>query len=181
VSKDVALKVNPYAHIPVAEERSAREAPTSIDQVRKHHLKIEKAITSIGVVLGFNTVFIGVVAYARVNSELPGAHLLFLPVVLLGLLSYGLWSCQSWARWPTVLFSFLLLSTSLYASFLALYMLYSVLCSKSYVVLTADYREIRRRTRHVVKTSALTWVMLFLIVATVVWLVFINVAPDAYG
>jgi hypothetical protein len=171
VPKNAPVPANPYAVTATFVEPSTTTAvPTNLEQIRRQHLKIERAITSIGAILGFAALAIGLLAYLRAINNRPGMEMMSAVALLIGLLGYGLMSCRAWARWPAILLSLPLLIGFPWGTVIGLYVLYALLCSKSFFVLTANYREIRRRTKKVNATNAVTWIMLGLMIMTAAWL-----------
>jgi hypothetical protein len=167
----VSLQVNPYDTPALVEKPTVKKAPTNVDEIRQQYQKIERAITSSGIVVGFLALLVGSVAFVRMNDNRPGGEGEVVFAVLAGVLAFGLMGCRRWARWPTIAFSLLMLPWFPLGTLVAVYMLYAVMCRKSDFVLTANYREIRRRTTIARrKTSKLTWAILGLMVAGAAWL-----------
>jgi len=160
-------EVNPYATPAFVDERTVEKAPTGADQIRRQYRKSEQAISSSGTFIGCVAIFVGICAFfEHVDYGETGTFFVEVAVaVLLGSLCYGLWSCQSWARWPAVIVVIPMMIFGFpIGTVLGVCVLHAVLCKKSRFVLTAKYRKIcRQAKRHSNKTTPATWIVLGMI------------------
>lgn len=149
-------------------------AEGNAEAIRREYLSHEASVKSIGLLYFLGAFFFLIatlfVLQAQTGSGSVESTFLSLCLPILGLLqlftAYGLRKLKSWARIPTGLISGIGLLSFPIGTLINAYILYLIFSAKGKMVFSDDYRSIIDQTPHIkYKTSAVVWVLLFILLA----------------
>jgi hypothetical protein len=177
------MESNPYAPPQVTILSAPRSEIEEAEAIRQEHIKVEATVKSVGtlyylgafLVLGLSVALPILVTPEDDRAETIGPIALtafFLTGIAHLVLAYGLRRLRSWARWPTVVLSFIGLLGFPLGTLISALILANLLGKKAAMVFSPEYKDIIAATPHVkYKTSIIVKVFLVLLLLALIGII----------
>ncbi len=170
---------NPYAPPTAAVADAPLALSPDVEQLRRDHVRHERALRSIGSLYWLSTIGMALVTFFTISfgsldhRPTGGTTLVALALyggltVGLGAVAYGLSTMRAWVRIPAIVLSALGMLAIPIGTLINGYALYLLLSKKGATVLSADYAEVIRATPHVrFRRTTGDWIALAILVLIV--------------
>lgn len=171
---------NPYRPTIESETDQINRPTEAAELIRQTNIQHESAIKSIGIIYvvnGLVSVFLSPFVTPPVGliEQSIAVHIgwFLLGVSVVSIVTgFGLRNLKSWARLIAVVFSVIGLLAIPVGTLISGYFLYLLLSKKGSTVFSEPYKEIIRQTPHIkYETSIILWILLFTLLALIVFVV----------